>query len=57
MVANIAILDPSIISKNGKSFYRSVVRPAFNLETVIGVVTSVVKIKTILTNEVCSFGR
>lgn len=57
MVANIAILDTSIIPEYREPFYGPIVRPAFNHETVIGVFASIVKVKPILTDEMCSFGR
>ena len=57
MVADIAILHTSIISEYREPFYSPIVRPTFYLETVIRIISSIVKIKPVLMNKVSPFGR
>lgn len=57
MVTNIAILHASIISEYGEPFYCAIVWPTFYLETVIRIIASIIKDKTVLTNKMSPFGR
>ena len=46
-----------IISEYREPFYSPIVRPTFYLETVIRIISSIVKIKPVLMNKVSPFGR